>query len=62
MIAGKKGHIISTASIASFFSVAGIVDYYTTKVGLLAFYEGLIQELKYPYNCPKIKTTVIYLG
>ena len=62
MIARKKGHIMSTASMASFFGVASMVDYCTTKVGLLAFHEGLIQELKYRYNCPEIKTTIVHPG
>lgn len=62
MIARKKGHIMSTASMASFISVAGMVDYCTTKVGLLAFHEGLIQELKYRYDCPEIKTTIVHPG
>jgi all-trans-retinol dehydrogenase (NAD+) len=62
MIARKKGHIMSTASMASFLGVAGMVDYCTAKVGLLAFHEGLIQELKYRYNCPEIKTTIVHPG
>ena len=60
MIARKKGHIMSTASMASFLGAAGMVDYCTTKVGLLAFHEGLVQELKYRYNCPEIKTTIVH--
>ena len=62
MIARKKGHIMSTASMASFVGVAGMVDYCATKVGLLAFHEGLIQELKYRYKCPEIKTTIVHPG
>ena len=53
---------MSTASIASFLGVAGMVDYCATKVGLLAFHEGLIQEIKYRYNCPEIKTTIVHPG
>jgi all-trans-retinol dehydrogenase (NAD+) len=29
---------------------------------LLAFHEGLIQELKYRYKCPEIKTTIVHPG
>lgn len=62
MLARKKGHIMSTASMASFLGVAGMVDYCATKVGLLAFHEGLVQEIKYRYNCPEIKTTIVHPG
>jgi short-subunit dehydrogenase len=60
MIAKKKGHVMSTASLASFVSLAGSVDYSCTKAALVAFHEGLIQELKHRYQCPQIKTSIIY--
>ncbi|KAF2874606.1 hypothetical protein BDV95DRAFT_487668 [Massariosphaeria phaeospora] len=60
MIARKKGHIMSTASLASFVGLAGMVDYSCTKAGLIAFHEGLTQELKHRYNCPQIMTTIVY--
>jgi all-trans-retinol dehydrogenase (NAD+) len=47
MIANKKGHIMSVASLASFVALAGAVDYSATKAALLAFHEGLTQELKH---------------
>lgn len=62
MIEKRKGHIMSTASMASFLGIAGMVDYCSTKVGALAFHEGLAQEIKYRYNCPEIKTTIIHPG
>jgi short-subunit dehydrogenase len=40
MITKNKGHIVTVASIASFISVAGMVDYCSTKAGVLAFHEG----------------------
>ena len=40
MIAGKKGHIVSTASMASYTAVAGMVDYCVTKAGVMSFHEG----------------------
>lgn len=60
MIARKKGHIMSTASLAAFVSLAGGVDYSCTKAGLIAFHEGLTQELKHRYNCPQILTSIVY--
>ncbi|KAF2749996.1 NAD(P)-binding protein [Sporormia fimetaria CBS 119925] len=60
MIAMKKGHIISTASMSAFLGLAGMVDYSCTKVALVAFHEGLVQELKHRYHCPQIKSTVAY--
>ena len=40
MIKGKKGHIIAIASMASYTSVAGMVDYCVTKAGVMSFHEG----------------------
>lgn len=60
MMEKKKGHIVSTASMASFVGVAGLVDYCATKAGVLALHEGLGQELKHRYNAPQIKTSVVH--
>jgi all-trans-retinol dehydrogenase (NAD+) len=62
MLAKKKGHIMSVASLASFVSLAAAVDYSCTKSGLLSFHEGLVQELKHRYKCPQIKTTIVHPG
>ncbi|KAJ4359099.1 hypothetical protein N0V95_002493 [Ascochyta clinopodiicola] len=62
MIAKKKGHIMSVASLASFVALAGAVDYSATKAALLALHEGLTQELKHRYKCPQIKTTIVHPG
>jgi all-trans-retinol dehydrogenase (NAD+) len=62
MIAKKKGHIMSTASLAAFLGLAGMVDYSCTKAGLIAFHEGLTQELKHRYEAPQIKTSIVYPG
>jgi all-trans-retinol dehydrogenase (NAD+) len=62
MIVKKKGHIISVASLASFVALAGAVDYSATKAALLAFHEGLNQELKHRYKCPQVKTTIVHPG
>lgn len=60
MIRQKKGHIVSTASMASFVGCAGLVDYCATKAGVLALHEGLTQELKHRYNAPFIKASIIH--
>lgn len=62
MIAANKGHIMSVASLASFVSFAGAVDYGCTKAGLLAFHEGLNQELKHRYGAPMVKTSIVHPG
>ncbi|KAH6633390.1 hypothetical protein C7974DRAFT_170488 [Boeremia exigua] len=62
MIARKKGHIMSVASLASFVALAGAVDYSATKAALLALHEGLTQELKHRYKTPQIKTTIVHPG
>lgn len=60
MTAKNHGHILTTASMASFIAPAGMVDYACTKASALAFHEGLAQELKYHYNAPKVRTTVVH--
>jgi all-trans-retinol dehydrogenase (NAD+) len=60
MLAKKKGHIMSVASLASFVSIAAAVDYSCTKSALLSFHEGLVQELKHRYKCPQVKTSIIH--
>lgn len=62
MLAKKKGHIMSVASLASFVSLAGAADYSCTKAALLAFHETLTEELKHRYKCPQIKTTIVHPG
>lgn len=46
--------------MAAFMGVAELTDYCATKAGVLALYEGLNQELKYRYDAPEIKTTIIH--
>ncbi|KAJ5305907.1 hypothetical protein N7508_004922 [Penicillium antarcticum] len=60
MIKHNRGHIITIASIASFVTVAEMVDYCCTKASALAFHEGVKQELKYWYNAPNVKTSIIH--
>ncbi len=60
MIKQRKGHIVTTASMASFVVCAGLTDYCATKAGALALHEGLTQELKHRYNAPYIKTSIVH--
>jgi len=50
MLDAKKGHVVGIASMASFVSAPGLVDYCVTKVGVLALHEGLRNELLSRYD------------
>ncbi|KAG9508331.1 hypothetical protein J7337_001895 [Fusarium musae] len=56
MVKRNHGHIVNVASQASFATQATNVAYGSTKVGLLAFHEGLGQELRYIYKAPRVRT------
>lgn len=45
MLDAKKGHIVSIASMASYFTCCGLVDYAATKAGVLALHEGTSSEI-----------------
>jgi len=60
MISKKKGHIVTIASAASYLSAVGLVDYSASKAAVLAFHEGLVQELKHRYGCPEIKLSSVH--
>jgi all-trans-retinol dehydrogenase (NAD+) len=60
MLAKRKGHIMAVASLVSFVALAGAVDYSCTKAALLAFHEGLTQELKHRHKCPQIQTSIVH--
>lgn len=57
LIKNNHGHIVTIASMASFLCQASNVDYASTKAGVLAFHEGIGQELRYRYNAPAVRTT-----
>lgn len=50
MLAQKKGHIVSIASMASFVAAPGLIDYCISKVGALYLTEGVRAEClsRYP--------------
>jgi all-trans-retinol dehydrogenase (NAD+) len=56
MVKQNKGHVVTVASMASFMTIASNVDYSCTKAAVLAFHEGLRQELDYRYNARLVRT------
>lgn len=53
MIKKRKGHVVTTASMAAYTAVPGMVDYCVTKAGTMAFHEG---EYPCPFPQPKKNT------
>ncbi|KAF9701906.1 hypothetical protein EKO04_000218 [Ascochyta lentis] len=62
MIALNKGHVVTVASAASYVGVAGMADYTASKAAVLAFHEGLNQELRLAYKAPGVLTTSVHPG
>ncbi|KAB8079670.1 hypothetical protein BDV29DRAFT_196791 [Aspergillus leporis] len=60
MVKRNHGHVITIASMASFVALGEMVDYCCSKASALAFHEGLSQELRYWYNAPKVRTSVVH--
>ncbi|OQD80106.1 hypothetical protein PENANT_c039G02475 [Penicillium antarcticum] len=60
MIKANHGHVVTIASMASFVALGEMVDYCCSKASALAFHEGLRQELRYWYNAPNVRTSVIH--
>ncbi|CAP92741.1 hypothetical protein E8E15_003883 [Penicillium rubens] len=60
MVKANHGHVVTIASMASFVALGEIVDYCCSKASALAFHEGLRQELKYWYNAPNVRTSVVH--
>ncbi|KAF1813987.1 estradiol 17-beta-dehydrogenase [Eremomyces bilateralis CBS 781.70] len=60
MIEARKGHIITTCSMSSYLSPVGLVDYAASKAAVMAFDEGLRQEIKHRYGAPEIMTSCIH--
>lgn len=57
MIEKNHGHIVTVASMASFYTQAQNVSYACTKSAAMAFHEGLGQELRTRYGAKKVRTT-----
>ena len=60
MIQRNHGHVVTLASMASFVTIAGNVDYSCSKAAALAFHEGLVQELRHRYKAPKVRASIIH--
>src|ERR1700761_1774026 len=61
MLSSRKGHIVTLASLASYVSTPGLVDYCASKAAVLALHEGLTSELHHRYpNGKTINTTSIH--
>lgn len=60
MIQQNHGHVVTLASMASFVTIAGNVDYSCSKAAALAFHEGLVQELRHRYKAPKVRASIIH--
>ncbi|KAL5383458.1 hypothetical protein DPSP01_005857 [Paraphaeosphaeria sporulosa] len=60
MIKKNKGHIVTVASMASYWSVGGMVDYCATKAAVLCLHEGLIQEVRQKHEAPNILFTSVH--
>lgn len=50
MMARRKGHIVSLASMASYTGVASLADYCASKAAVLGMHESLVQELAHRYG------------
>ncbi|EXJ73289.1 uncharacterized protein A1O5_03049 [Cladophialophora psammophila CBS 110553] len=50
MMAQRKGHIVSIASMASYTGCASLADYCATKAGVLGMHESLVAELGTRYK------------
>lgn len=57
MIEKDHGHLVTIASMASFYTQAQNVSYACSKAAAMAFHEGIGQELRTRYNAPRVRTT-----
>lgn len=60
MIRANHGHILTVASLASFFTHSHNVSYAASKAAVLAVHEGLTQELRHDYRADKVRTSVVH--
>lgn len=57
MVKRNHGHIVTMASASSFISTTQLVTYASTKAAIMAFHEGVAQELRMRYNARRVRTT-----
>ncbi|KAL5420215.1 hypothetical protein PMIN06_000210 [Paraphaeosphaeria minitans] len=60
MIEENKGHVVTVASMASYWSVGGMVDYCATKAAVLCLHEGLVQEVRQKHEAPNLLFTSVH--
>jgi all-trans-retinol dehydrogenase (NAD+) len=53
----NHGHIVTMASASSFISTTQLITYASTKAAVMAFHEGVTQELRRRYNARRVRTT-----
>ncbi len=58
MIANNRGHILTIASSAGIFGVAGLMDYCASKYGAVGLHESLTSEL-HTLGMDGVKTTLV---
>ncbi|KAK4057449.1 hypothetical protein OIO90_001518 [Microbotryomycetes sp. JL221] len=59
LIAIQRGHHVLIASCAAYVSVANLGEYSASKSAVLSVHETLREELKYRYNAPGVRTSVV---
>ncbi|KAF1915612.1 hypothetical protein BDU57DRAFT_499853 [Ampelomyces quisqualis] len=56
----NHGHVVTMASASSFISTTQLVTYCSTKAAVMAFHEGLGQELRMRYAARKVRTSIVF--
>ncbi|ORY88826.1 hypothetical protein BCR35DRAFT_288643 [Leucosporidium creatinivorum] len=59
LISINHGHVMTTASSASYIAIAQLSEYACSKAAALALHEVLNEELVHRYNAPRVRTSVI---
>ncbi|KAJ7094538.1 retinal short-chain dehydrogenase/reductase [Mycena belliarum] len=62
MIAKKRGHIVTMASVMGIQGAAQLTDYSASKAALINLHRSLRSELDKRYQCPAIRTTLVCPG
>lgn len=61
MLSARHGHIVTLASLSSYVTTPGVVDYCASKSAVLALHEGLTCELHHRYPSGRtILTTSVH--
>ncbi|KAM0748780.1 NAD(P)-binding protein [Meredithblackwellia eburnea MCA 4105] len=59
IISINHGHIMTTASSASYMTIPQLSEYSSSKSAVLSLHEALNEELVHRYNAPRVRTSVI---